>query len=64
MGTKIIKIDLEMAEKIEFKDLNVKFKLFCCCQKIFFFIKNAITFLRNTNFIKVGGFRKLRKFAN
>ena len=53
MGTRILKIDSEMAEKIEVEDGNPNF-IFFCCKKIFFFIKSAITCLRNTHIIKVG----------
>ena len=48
MGKRILKIDLEMAEKIEVKDGNPNFNFFVTVKNIFF-IKGAISCLRNTN---------------
>ena len=54
MGKRILKIDLEMAEKIKVKDGNPNFNFFVTVKK-YFFINGAISCLRNTNIIKVGG---------
>ena len=39
MGTRILKIDLEMAEKIEVKDGNPNFNFFVAVKNIFFLSK-------------------------
>ena len=64
MGTRILKIDREKAEKIEVEDRNPN-SFFRCCKKHVFKIKSALTCLRNTSIIKVGVFLKIiLKFAN
>ena len=53
MHTRISKIDLEMAEKIEVKDDNPNFNFFVPVKNNFS-IKSAKALLRITNIIKVG----------
>ena len=57
MGTRILKIDSEMAEKIEVEDGNPNFNFFAV--KKYFFIKSAITCLRNTHII----FQKIQEIC-
>ena len=56
MHTRISKIDLEMADKIEVKDDNPNFNFFCCCKKIFFSIQSQSFTQNYKNYKKVGGF--------